>query len=440
MKKTIILALVLIFFQASLAGGETLQLTLREIIDYALEHNPDLRRSGSNVEIEKYGIRAAKAERMPKLDFGTGWTLSRFDSPITPISGPPSLGGFPEFDDSVYDLGIFLTLPLYQGGRLYRGVTIAEMKKEIAEEYFKFNQQELVYNLSSLYYKSLQFEKLLASTEETVRQLEAYRKNVALFLEAGTVPEIDLLKTDVELARAGKNVLITRNNLEGTLEMLKVLMGFEETAGTLSLAPPAAGRETLLEVEEAVAFGLDHRPDYQAAVKKYETAREKVKWVKGKRLPALSLDGGYVDRSGNDLDFEEDWHLAMRLSVPLFDGGLIKAETNQALMEVEKIREEERSLRLDMTREVKTAYLNIEDARKRIELAESAIGAARENLRIELLKYETGTGTSSDVIDAQAAFARTDADYYQALYEEKIALASLRKAMGAEIYEKEESR
>lgn len=93
----------------------------------------------------------------------------------------------------------------------------------------RMNKQELIYNLTSVYYKIYQLEKLLEATKASVRQLEAHKRNVELFLKAGTVPKVELLKTEVELAHAKQNVLAVKNSLESAYELLKTLMGIEDT-------------------------------------------------------------------------------------------------------------------------------------------------------------------------------------------------------------------
>jgi outer membrane protein len=139
-----------------------------------------------------------------------------------------------------------------------------------------------------------------------------------------------------------------------------------------------------------------------------------------------------MERSGNDLEFSENWALALRLSVPVFDGGAIRAGISSERKELEKIREEERILKLGIIRNVKEAYINIENALERIAVSVTAVKTGEETLRIELLKFETGAGTSTDVIDAQTALLRAETDYYQAVFDNNIALASLRKAIGDE--------
>lgn len=409
--------------------------TLSEAIEFALKNNPGFIRSGKDVEIETYGISEAKANKMPRLDFNSGVTMYRYSSPITPISGSPLKGsGFPEFDRNIYDFGVSFMLPLYRGGRLDTGVTIAEIKKSIADDMLRMSKQELIYNLTNVYYKIYQLEKLLEATEASVKQLEAHKKNVELFLQAGTMPKVELLKTEVELAHAKQNAIVVKNSLESAYELLKTLMGME---GNIKISLIYEDRAYKIPpVEEAIKKALFDRPDYNALLKKKKVAEEKVSFAQGKRLPSVYLNGEYYERSGDSFEFKENWNIGIRLSVPIFDGGLIRSEINKEKKEMEKVREEERALRLDIIREVKDSYLNIENAQKRIEVSEKAVEEAKENLRIEVLKYETGFGTSTDVIDAQTVLLRAETEYLQAVYDKNIAIASLRKAMGDDAYEK----
>lgn len=410
--------------------------TLSEVIEFALKNNPKIIQSGKDVEIGTYGISEAKANKMPLLDFNGGVTRYRYASPITPISGSPLNGsGFPEFDSNIYDFGVSFILPLYRGGRLDAGVTIAEIKKSIADDMFRMSRQELIYNLTNVYYKIYQLEKLLEANEASVRQLETHKKNVEFLLQVGTVPKVELLKTEVELAHAKQNAIVVRNGIESLYELLKTLMGIEDINRKISIVHENLPTDKYPAIEEAVNSAFSLRSDYNAILKKRKVAEEKVKLAQGKRLPSVYLIGEYYERSGDSFEFKENWNLALRLSVPIFDGGLIRSEISKERKEMEKVSEEERILRLEIIREIKDAYLNIENAQKRIEVSLKAVETAKENLRIELLKFETGAGTSMDVIDAQTALLRAEADYLQAIYDKNIAIASLRKAIGEDIYE-----
>lgn len=430
-------------------GKDTL--TLVQVIECALKNSPVLAQSAKNVEVEGYGILSAKADRMPKVDFLSAVTRYRYPTPVTPITGFPSprpggvidSSGFPRFDETILDTGLAFRLPLYKGGRLQRAVHIAEMRKVLAEDNLGVTRQELIYNVTSVYYKICQLEKLVQAHEAGVRQLELHRRNAESLLQAGSVPRVDLLKTDVELAHARQDLLLVQNSVASAYALLKGLMGMEDQEPTFAivhdLATPSSvwgeacklSGEALREVTENA---LTRRPEHRALVQRIRIAEERVKVAQGKRLPEIALSGEVSERSGEDLNYEDNWNVSLRVTVPIVDGGSIAAEVKRERAELAKLRDEERELRISVAREIKDALLAMENAEKRVEVARESIGAARENLRVERLKYEAGAGTSADVIDARTALVRTETEHYQGLYDRNIAVTSLRKALGEDLF------
>jgi len=413
--------------------------TLDSIIRYGLKHNPRVRIAGKDVEVEAYGIESARAERMPKVDLGGGVTRYRYDMPLTPIviTFPLTPSELPEFKRTIWDTGVTFKLPLFRGGRLVRGVNVAEMRKAVAEDVLKTTRQDLVYNLSSVFYKIAQLEKLLAANDASVKQLEAHKKNVELFLATGTAPRLDLLKTEVELSHAEENRLQVKNNLASAYELLKNLMGMDDMAADISIAHEQARKVKRPALEESLSKAFAQRPDFKAASRKVKMGEERVKIARGKRYPDIYAAGQYGGQAGNEFAFKENYFFGVKFSVPVFDGGLISSEIDRERMELQKAVEEERSLRLSITRDIRDAHLAIENARERVRVTEKAIESARENLRVEMLKYDTGAGTSTDVIDARTAMLRAEADCYQAVFDKETSFAYLKKAAGEEWYEEE---
>lgn len=435
MKNLIIFLLGIAMLSNFAFADEKTSYTLREAVQYALKNNPAIRQGEYDIKIEAYSINAAMARKMPRVDFKGGLTNYRYASPVTPISGfPEGASGFPEFDRTIYDMGVTFNLPLYMGGRLNREVRIAEIRKEAAVDMFDAGRQELIYNITSIYHKIYQLEKLLEANKASVKQLEAHMDVVELFLKAGTVPVVELLKTEVELAHARQNVIVVRNSLDGVYELLKNLMGIDDVNGKITIKHDLNPDDKYPDFNEAVNRAFSQRPDYQAVLKMQNMAEERVKLAEGKRFPGVYMSGEYYKRSGAGFDFRENWNIGIRFSLPIFDGGLIRAEINREKRIAEKTAEDVRALRLEIIREIKDAYINIENADKRIEVAKKAIEAARENLRIEMLKYEIGAGTSTDVIDARTAMLRAETDYYQAVYDKRMAIVSLRKAVGDDLF------
>jgi outer membrane protein len=426
-----VVTLILVFSSMPSRGSEW-NFDLPSAIQFALRNNPSLRSAQRSIEAEAYGIETAKADRLPKFDLGSGITRYRYPTPLTPIVIEPPLVEvtLPDFEKTIYDGGISFRLALFRGGRIVRNIRIAEMRKSMAEDNYGAARQDLAYNVTSVYHKILQLQRLLVSNEASVNQLERHRKDVEEYLRAGTVARVDLLSTEVELAHARQNALMVRNNLQSALELLRNLMGLDEPEAVISIVEPPSVERSYPSDEEAIGAALKERPDYRAIAKKQRIAEERVKAAQGKRLPDVSAAGEYVKRAGENTDAKENWYVGARMTFPLFDGGLITAEIGREKVELEKVKEEERATRLSIVREVKDARLTIASASDRLKAAQVAIDSAREALRVERLKYDTGAGTNTNVIDAQTALLRAETDRYQAIYDREVGFALLRKSMG----------
>jgi outer membrane protein len=435
MTKLAILAIILVFAVNNAEAGQKTAYTLSEAISYALAHNPDTAISVKNTEIGDIGIDSAVSQKMPNIQFSSGITRYRYPAAVTPISGSPFEGvPFPEFDRTIYDFGLSFTLPLYRGGRLDRAIVIAGKKKDVAEQNLRLTQQELIYNVTSTYFKILQLQRLLKSEEETVKQFEAHKRDVELRLDAGTVPKIDLLKTEAELSHSRQKMLLVKNGLENSHDLLRTMMGIDDPYVSVSVIEERKIIQIDAALDRNLKKALSMRPDYLSLLHRLEISEQSVRLEKGKRLPSVNFLGEYAERSGDGPDFRENWYLALKLTLPVFDGGQIRSGVRRAEKELEKVKEEERSLRNRLVLEIGDALRGFENATERISVAESAIEVSKESLRIELLKYETGTGTSTDVIDARAALLRAEADYYQAFYDRDMAAALLTKAVGGDFF------
>ncbi|MBI5039191.1 MAG: TolC family protein, partial [Nitrospirae bacterium] len=90
----------------------------------------------------------------------------------------------------------------------------------------------------------------------------------------------------------------------------------------------------------------------------------------------------------------------------------------------------EELLRQNVFLEVQQSFLNLKEAEERIPAAELTVKQAEENFEIANGRYTAGVGNPIEVTDAEVALSNARRDYIQALYDYKIAQASLGKAMG----------
>jgi outer membrane protein TolC len=120
------------------------------------------------------------------------------------------------------------------------------------------------------------------------------------------------------------------------------------------------------------------------------------------------------------------------MELPLFDGGYISASIREQLAVLAAAQERLGNLELQIRLEVESALSNLQSTEERMESTRTSIAQARESLRIEQQKYELGSGTIVDVLDAQAALLETETTYYRIQSEYHIAAAQFQLAIGVQ--------
>lgn len=80
--------------------------------------------------------------------------------------------------------------------------------------------------------------------------------------------------------------------------------------------------------------------------------------------------------------------------------------------------------------QVRQAWLDVEEAAKRVEVTRSAIAQAEENLRVVRDRYADGLSTHSEVLDAETLRANSEANHAAARYDAALAGPRLKRAVG----------
>jgi outer membrane protein TolC len=129
-------------------------------------------------------------------------------------------------------------------------------------------------------------------------------------------------------------------------------------------------------------------------------------------------------------DIQNSWNAGVMLTVPLFQGGLTRGRVSEARANMIAIEVQRDATRQSILLEVNQSYTDMESAKVRIEVMESTLQKARENLEIAQGRYEAGVGPYLEVTDAQLSAVNAETDRIQALYDYYLAAARLFKAIG----------
>ncbi len=181
----------------------------------------------------------------------------------------------------------------------------------------------------------------------------------------------------------------------------------------------------------AISEAVMKRPDLIAIDLNRQNAEKSVSQARTDYLPSLNLMGQLDWNSekigGNDA---KSWTVMAVLQWNLFDGLVTKSKVKEALATSSKMKELEDRTRSVVKLQVRQAYYNFAASADRIAATASSVQEAEEGLRIVQKRYESGMTTFVDVLGAETSLIRARTNALQAVYDNNIAEAELRLAMG----------
>lgn len=417
-------ALFVLACSAPLHAAETLPLW--EAMNRALTANPAILSQQTEVRKQELEKQIAHSQHLPKIDLNAGYTHSAYPSMVTPIRRQ---GVFPPLDRDVANVGMALTLPLYTGGKLTAGESLAEQQRESASQALRGAGQDLLFNVTAAYTKALHLRDLGEALARRIRMLEQEEKSISLKIEQGRAARLDLMRLQTQLSQARHDQLTIRQGEQNAHMLLAALLGAKDKLPPLAelqqhdIPLPAS-------LDEALEKARRQRPDILKLQAHTKAAAAKAGMARGDQLPQISLLGKVQETSGSDWQGYDDWQVGVQLSYPLFDGAIRNNRLQQANLE-----RQQGQLLLDdglnrLAYEVEEAFSGQAEARSRLRVSLQGEQEAEEALRIETLRYDNGESTITDLLAAEAALWSAQASRLQAGYDVTARQAQLLRAIG----------
>jgi outer membrane protein TolC len=248
--------------------------------------------------------------------------------------------------------------------------------------------------------------------------------------KAGTVPGIDVLRAQVQMQEQQQRVLSAENQVEKQRMSLARTIGLPVTQlfELTDQVPYAPLPE--LNVDEELARTYARRPEYLAAEARVRAAEMQVAAAREERLPTLDLSGDYGVIGPEAGNAQQTYSLAAGLRIPVFQGGKVRADIQQAQSNLNQLKSQLEDLRARIEYEVRSALLDVKTSNEQVAVAQQSIDLAGEQLKQARDRFRSGVSTSLEVVQSQEAVASANETYIDALYLNNVAKLSLVRALG----------
>jgi len=416
------------------ATGATIELSLQDAIGRGLRYNLGLVESNhASADVHADRLRALSA-LLPQVS-ATGRqgfddiSYKEIGLKLPPIPGlkalPATTGGFG-----------------YQDARI--GVTQSLFNAELRERYRAGSNNEQASILSAKDSRDvvvlavgtayLQVIASAARVETAKAQLAAAGELDQLMadrVKSEASPEIESLRAQVERQSAGQRLVNATNQLEKDKLTLARVIGLSsdqrfELIDKLAYRPSA---EVVLET--ATAEALCTRLDLASAEASVRTAESMLRAQKAQRLPVVSVSADYGGGGANIGNFNQVYTVSGSISVPLYTGGRIHADIEQAQADLARRQAEYDDLKGRIAYDVRIALLDVNASDSSVQVAEGNRRLAEKALGQSRDRFANGVTNYLEVVQAQEAVAGANENYTQSLYSYNVAMISLARAMGA---------
>src|SRR3990172_8973480 len=363
---------------SSSALETTETLTLDKALEIALENNPTLEASRASVDIMKARVQGARSDLFPQIK-------SRFIYPFVGTESGVSL------DQLIWDFG-------------YTSNIIKATKAQAkSSEYDKVaNREDVILDTKIAYYTVLAQKRIVEASEKKFIENERRLEQAEGFFKVGRISKIEITKAKVNLGNAKLNLVTAKNNLERAKLQLSTAMGIIGNFN-YELEDMLEYKMIVVNLEQAIGKAFELRPELDSLEAKKVAMKANLKASKQDYYPTIFGRTAYRIKEA-------------------------KADLRRSQAEIE-------SMKGQIVSEVKQSYLNLKLSEESIKVTETSKTSSEENLELARERYRLGRAFSIELAEAEALYASTNADYIQVIYNYKIAVPQLERAIGEKLEE-----
>jgi len=451
MKQIKILCLVLFFSTTLVAAPETI-FTLADIENGSIKHSEALSIAELHTVIAAEKIRQIRGINLPKLTANGTYNRrnsqpgvvrytpkpqkgpeqkmagpQQFQLPkqphqprkiITPVAPKESMTG-----------KLSLVVPIYDFGYVSSLMQAQESLVEASIHDKVRIRQDLLFLVSTTFYRALEASKIEAVVKESIHILEKQQATAEDLYSVGLVTKNDVLAVEVQLAERQQQSIEAHHTLDSALATLHRLTGIS-TITVSQLQDVCEPQEWDLDVEKTIAQADLVHPVLKKINAERAAAVSDVAATKAENYPDINAFANLHATTDKYLAHKNWVHTGLEIEIPIFDGGIVSSKVAQKQTEISAIGHQYDKSVEDIHLQIRKSCFQVDSAFHRLSVAKKSIGLAEDNLTISQDLFEEGQILSDDVLDNEWRLAQARSNYCQALYEFYMAKAELEYAAG----------
>ncbi len=424
---------------AALPSGANGQepLTLDDCVVRALANNPIISRAERQIKQSELQRRQAGSALLPTISLTGAFSRYTSVSPqwlLNPATNQIVEGSTAALTSMSYYSGVNVSQALFNRSvmALYTQALAGEQTAKAGAD---MQLQQVVLQVHQAYYMLLRSQRNLEVARTDADYNRGLLHQVETMYELGNRARVDVLRQQSALAQARQRLISAENGVAKARAELNYVMGAPPTQ-PIEVVDDLAYVPQEVSLEASIGAALGAHPTLRQATLGVTSAEAGLAAVAAARYPSMGLSGNYAWRGDSYLDFADafssdyTWSVGVSFYLNIFDGLRTRLNLQRARVDLMGAERDREAAELSVSREVHRSLLDLQEAEQVLLTARYAVELAREALRLSGERYRIGSGTLLEVNASQFDMINAQYQEVQALFNLKVARASLDYSMG----------
>lgn len=421
------------------AYNSTPVITLEDAHRMALAHYPKVKNIDESVALAETQIQQAFSMVLPTLSASASVIRSSDEAslnipdfsafnPSNPTA-PLPMAQMVIQEKWSRSVGITASLPLYNPGAILR-IKMAHAGVDEARWTARIQKEDILFSVTTAYYQLNSIDQMIVVAKENLHLASEFLNHSRALEAAGQKTGIDVLRADITLSDAQKQLDDAEDDFKIARLTLSTLIGHQ---GDFRVVAPRKKDHVSVSTSpsQLKSEALQQRAEIRAAETRGEKNRLNQRATSARWLPRLDVSWGWNWNSATGFSGENDsWQLVFGASWNLFDGGTTIAEYRQRQSESAMAATEIQDVMLTVKLEVDTAIVEVKKHQRNVTLAKRQADLAAQQHALVEKQYKAGMATSLELMDATTGLAQAKATVVTEQLQFDLSLLNLRKAAG----------
>ncbi len=402
--------------------------SLRRCIDYAIEHNIDIRQSENAARQSEVEVNTAKWARLPSINGSANqsWNWGRTQTAVPDENTGDYSTVYVNTSSHGTNMSLSASVPLFTGLQIPNEYALAKLNLKAATADLQKAKDDISINVASYYLQVLFNKELHQVALGQVALSKEQLERISRLAELGKASPAEVAEAKSRVAQDEMTAVQTNNDYQLALLDLSQLIELETPEGFV-LEEPAVQLELtpLTPPDDIYQSAVVNKPSIQAAQYRLEGSRHSIRIAQSGFYPQLSLNGSLgtsyystINRTFNQqMGDNFSKYVGLSLSVPIFNRLSTRNRVRTARLQRENYALQLDNAKKTLYKEIQQAWYSATASESKYTSSRAATEASQASFQLMNEKYINGQATAVEYNEAKQNLMKAQSDELQAKYD-----------------------